>query len=269
MVKEQVWRADLETVLGHTCLDGRVGHEPYAPCALTTLIDRGYDYWALGHVHQREELSREPWVVFSGNLQGRHARETGPKGATLVTMEGGRITSVVPRPLDTVRWVSCRIDAQDVGSAHDLLDTLRATLESEIAAADGRLVAARVIVEGRSAAHDALMDAPERWENEIRAVAIDMDNVWIEKVRVRTDAVIDTNALRNRDDAIGQVARALADLRGTGQMRPHLEDLAELKRKIPGEVADALALDTEEDVSDLIADVERLLLPRLMGSDRT
>ena len=68
----------------HTALDGREGHDPYAPTRVETLRGKGYDYWALGHVHAREVVSREPWIVFPGNLQARHLRETGSKGATLV-----------------------------------------------------------------------------------------------------------------------------------------------------------------------------------------
>ena len=29
------------------------------------------------------KLASDPWIVFPGNLQSRHMRETGPKGATL------------------------------------------------------------------------------------------------------------------------------------------------------------------------------------------
>jgi DNA repair exonuclease SbcCD nuclease subunit len=54
----------------HTCADGRPGHERYAPCSVSALIDRGYDYWALGHVHGREVLNTDPPIVFPGNLQG-------------------------------------------------------------------------------------------------------------------------------------------------------------------------------------------------------
>ena len=57
----------------HTSLDGRLGHASYAPTTLDVLRSRGYQYWALGHVHQHEDICRDPWVTFSGNLQGRHA----------------------------------------------------------------------------------------------------------------------------------------------------------------------------------------------------
>src|SRR5262245_22532176 len=51
----------LNVGLLHTCADGREGHERYAPCSVETLRNKGYDYWALGHVHAREVLARDPW----------------------------------------------------------------------------------------------------------------------------------------------------------------------------------------------------------------
>jgi DNA repair exonuclease SbcCD nuclease subunit len=73
----------------HTSLTGREGHDPYAPTSVEVLCDKGYDYFALGHVHAREVVREStPRIVFPGNLQGRHAKETGPKGCELVTVEG-------------------------------------------------------------------------------------------------------------------------------------------------------------------------------------
>ena len=64
----------------HTSLTGRPGHENYAPTTVDVLIAKGYDYWALGHVHAREIIHEDPWIVFPGNLQGRQVRESGPQG---------------------------------------------------------------------------------------------------------------------------------------------------------------------------------------------
>jgi DNA repair exonuclease SbcCD nuclease subunit len=78
----------------HTSLNGREGHEPYAPCTLDELLSRGYGYWALGHVHKSEIVHQEPWVVFSGNSQGRNVRETGEKGCMLVSVSDGILTDI-------------------------------------------------------------------------------------------------------------------------------------------------------------------------------
>ena len=75
----------------HTSADGRPGHERYAPCTVDSLVNRGFDYFALGHVHEREVLSADPPVVFCGALQGRGLHEAGRKGATLIDFDDGRI----------------------------------------------------------------------------------------------------------------------------------------------------------------------------------
>jgi DNA repair protein SbcD/Mre11 len=61
-------------------------HEPYAPFTLKELKERNYHYWALGHIHIRQELSELPPIVYPGNIQGRHRKETGPKGCYAVTV---------------------------------------------------------------------------------------------------------------------------------------------------------------------------------------
>ena len=66
----------------HTSLSGFSDHEPYAPCDVVQLVNAGYDYWALGHIHHRTVISESPLIVFPGNLQGRHMRERGAKGCT-------------------------------------------------------------------------------------------------------------------------------------------------------------------------------------------
>jgi len=71
----------------HTALGGRPPHASYAPCSVPELCAKGYQYWALGHVHDFEVVSKSPYIVFPGNLQGRSIRECGPKGAVIVTVQ--------------------------------------------------------------------------------------------------------------------------------------------------------------------------------------
>ena len=88
----------------HTSLTGREGHETYAPCTLADLENRGYDYWALGHIHQFEIVAEAPMVVFSGCIQGRHVKEAGAKGCVRVSLEAGSAPEVVHHALDVIRW---------------------------------------------------------------------------------------------------------------------------------------------------------------------
>ncbi|HLV65638.1 MAG TPA: DNA repair exonuclease, partial [Polyangiaceae bacterium] len=227
-----------------------------------------YDYWALGHVHQREIVALDPWVVFPGNLQGRHARETGPKGATVVTVDANRIADVEARALDVVRWEVLEVDAAGARTLDDVLDALRPRLEAALRAADGRLLAARLRVTGATPAHAALERNRERFTAEARALALDVggDELWLEKIQVLTVPALDLAALRRRDDPVGQVAAALSALRAQPEALEALAaELGELRAKLPGELLegpDAVRLDAAA-IPELLDDVERLLLSRL------
>ncbi|MEA3274470.1 MAG: DNA repair exonuclease, partial [Pseudomonadota bacterium] len=106
----------------HTSMTGAPGHDTYAPCSLRDLTDKGYDYWALGHVHQPQVLSRDRWVLFPGNLQGRHVRETGPRGCQLVTVSDSmEVVSAEHRHLDVVRWDRVLVDVSAIEDASEAL----------------------------------------------------------------------------------------------------------------------------------------------------
>jgi predicted phosphodiesterase len=258
----------LNVGLLHTALTGRPGHAPYAPTTPEILATRGYDYWALGHVHQREVVREDPWVVFPGNLQGRHVRETGQKGATVIETENGRIQSVEHRSLDVVRWVQCDVDGSVAASPDDVVELARAALEREVAGAEGRIVAARVVVRGHTRAHAALLQGAEAWAAQIRTDASALsDELWVEKVKLETCAELDVAALGLRDDAVGQVARALALLRREPETRAELaETLSDLRGKLPPEARegiDAIRLDDPDFLDGVLGDVEQILLPAL------
>ncbi|HCF53736.1 MAG TPA: DNA repair exonuclease, partial [Bacillus sp. (in: Bacteria)] len=65
----------------HGSVEGDAEHNRYAPFQIRELKEKQFDYWALGHIHKREILSEEPYIIYPGNIQGRHRKETGEKGA--------------------------------------------------------------------------------------------------------------------------------------------------------------------------------------------
>lgn len=221
----------------HTSLDGRPGHAPYAPTSLDTLRGRGYQYWALGHVHKREVVLDDPWVVFPGNLQGRHARETGSKGASLVTVENGEVKSVQHLALDVARWADCVVDSAGVHDFESLLALVGNRIDETVNDAEGRLVAARVRVVGASALHQELWSNPDRVEAEVRALAALRSGVWIEKVKIDTrrqtqaDSEVTAGitaratALKTSDDGLAQLEGMFTDLRNKvpSELRPEGE----------------------------------------------
>lgn len=255
----------------HTAIDGREGHDLYAPCSVEGLISKGYEYWALGHVHKREALSKDPWIVFPGNLQGRHARETGPKGATLVSVEDGAVISVEHRELDVVRWVVCDIDCGNAASGHEVVDLVHQEVAAEVEAASDRTLAVRVKIVGTSKAHKDLCRDPEHWINQIRSAVLDLGSeVSVEKILFHTRTPIDLDALLKHDDPVAGLLRSLRELRGDpDRLRDLLKEFGDLKNKLPAEYRQ---LDHSLDFGDpaslepLLDDVEQLLVPRLLDA---
>ena len=202
----------------HTCVDGREGHEPYAPCTLADLRAREYGYWALGHIHRREVLHKEdPWVVFPGNLQGRHAREPGPKGCVLVTVDDHHeVVSAQDRWLDVVRWETCRLDAVGARDGDEVVARFRNLLAPLLTACDDRLLALRVEVGGATPAHAMLAAHAGHWTNEFRQAALDAGDcrVWIEKVLFRTSPPKSMAEGLASDAPLAELSAYLDELRG-------------------------------------------------------
>ena len=117
---------------------GRAGHENYAPCTVADLAARGYDYWALGHVHAFEIVSRDPWIVYPGNLQGRSIRECGERGAVIVEVADGVVAEVRRVVTDSARWAEVFVDATPHDDETSLLRAVEAEVRPHAAAAAGR-----------------------------------------------------------------------------------------------------------------------------------
>jgi DNA repair protein SbcD/Mre11 len=259
----------LNVGLLHTALDGREGHDPYAPCTVTGLVDRGYEYWALGHVHTHEVVHRDPWVVYPGNLQGRHARETGAKGAVVVSYEGARVLSVEHRSLDVVRWARVEIDVGECLTPDDVGDAVQEAVRAAGRAARQRLLAVRVVIRGASGAHAALNRDPEGAQALVRNAVLDAGDgtAWVERV------VLETRPRRATGNepalALGPLAeleRELAALRADPEaleaFLAEIPELSEVRRKVRPS-AEEEAFGPLYDSKRLLADAEALLSARL------
>jgi DNA repair protein SbcD/Mre11 len=128
----------------HTSCEGRPGHANYAPCTVTQLRSLDYQYWALGHVHEYEELAWDPWIVFPGNLQGRNIRECGPKGAVLVDVSDGRVSAVRRLIVDEARWAVVAVDLDGISERSETLQKIEDQIRPATEQAEGRLLAVRV-----------------------------------------------------------------------------------------------------------------------------
>ncbi|CUL73363.1 exonuclease SbcCD subunit D [Listeria monocytogenes] len=67
-------------------------HVVYAPFRVQEISKKGFDYWALGHIHKRQLLAESPSIYYPGNIQGRNRKESGEKGASIITLSEASTT---------------------------------------------------------------------------------------------------------------------------------------------------------------------------------
>ena len=269
----------------HTSLDGRPGHDPYAPCTLDALVGRGYAYWALGHVHAREvhEVGGVH-VVFPGNLQGRDVGEVGPKGATVVEYDADRVRGVACRDLAPVRWARREVDLRDVAQVDEALDRvvadlgeLRASCAAEAGAASApELHAVRVVLRASTPVSQEWLRHADRYETQLRADAGGGgDDLWIERVEVSSPAR-SPGEEKASGEAVDAVRQAFALLRAAspGSRSPRGEIaglLAGVRRRFGTDLDDALGLGAKvldaAALDDLLEEAEALLVAELEAGD--
>ncbi len=247
----------------HTAATGREGHESYAPCTVEDLIDKGYEYWALGHIHQREILCREPWIVFPGNIQGRHIRETGSKGCVIVTVGDRGRAEVSFRPLDVLRWERCEVDASGLAGTDEVLCAFSQRLDELLTAANGQPVAARVVLHGRTAIHHRLVSRQSEFAHEIRATALQSQpagELWIEKVVVQTQPEA---TIGERDGSFDELDEYLSHaVNDEAELKVLADELSDLCKKLPAELMgeDGIVPSDEKWLRLRLAEVRSLLV---------
>lgn len=229
----------------HTALEGNAQHASYAPCSLAELYARGYQYWALGHVHEYRVWDGEALVVFPGNLQGRHVREPGPRGAVLVTCDDGQPPRLERIYVDVLRWQTVAVDASDCLRINDVVSRIGAALDAAVldAQADNKPLAVRVVVTGASAAHGELFGMEHQLRAEVlgQVAAIGNDRLWLEKVKLATQPIADVRLPNDHAEALADLSVYLQAAQTDPDFLASLQaDLLGLVGKAPLALQDAV-----------------------------
>jgi len=251
----------------HTSLEGQDGHERYAPCRLEELVQKGYDYWALGHIHKREILHTDPYIIFPGNIQGRHVRETGNKGCYLVKIQEDK---VIPeyRDLDVMRWFVCSVDLSDIETEQELLGIVENQLSDFVLENPGMPLAIRIELFGNTPLHHAFLKDPERYRNEFLNIAnLVSQQIWIEKVKFMTSSPGEWKDDPERKDALNLLAKSVgSSLEDEEFIEAFLGDIKNIQNRISSYIKreDARKINSVEDVTSLIREAKDLLFSGML-----
>lgn len=206
----------------HCSLASHRALQAYCECTMGDLTGRGFDYWALGHVHTRAVLSDQPpCVVYPGNPQGREIRESGPRGCMIVRADTiSRDTRVEFRPLDVIRWEKDDVVLDGVETLDQAERRLLQQCEQLRSAADGRPVICRLRLGGRTPLFhqlckpETLRDLTERAREQL---AHDEAFVWVEKIETAVRPPADLAEREGEGDLLGEVLRYSRSLEEGGE----------------------------------------------------
>ncbi|MBN2246228.1 MAG: DNA repair exonuclease [Candidatus Aminicenantes bacterium] len=254
----------------HCMVQGSSGHEPYSPCSLDDLISKNFDYWALGHIHNRQVLNKEdPVVIYPGNPQGLHPGETGPRGCYLVEVGPEKNIAYEFIETDAVRWVVEEFFIDDIPEEEELLSRLYSCIEDIRRRSEGRPIVCRLLLKGRGVLYsflakkgvldDLMLELREFEKGETPFV-------WIESLKNLTHPPLDRDSLIKRDDFIGSLLKMFEEISSTKGLRDQIYTELESLYASPGG-RKYLEIPDDERLTFMLKKAESICLDRIIRSD--
>lgn len=244
----------------------------YAPFKVRDLLEKNYDYWALGHIHKAEVLNESPLIQYPGNIQGGHRNESGDKGCRIININKGQANINQFYSLAPIVWQDIRINCQADWQAKDLIAKISEIKHNFKEEGD---------LKGQSYILDIELDHAERLDSELLEQiqfgglmeiidnAIQSDEfVFINQIKPQLNIKLevfdyDVGLKESYQHVIedyqegGSYLEVMADLMNHAIVKQYfpLEQDEELQAKIiesaRQEIAQRVGLDTEVEVDDL------------------
>jgi exonuclease SbcD len=198
----------------HTSLAGAPGHDAYAPCNVSDLHGSGFDYWALGHIHQRTHHRGTRTVIMPGMPQGRDINENGTKTVSLVTVADDRTITVEERLTSIAQFERISVDLTGLSEWRDVVGAIEAAIKIERDRTQSPHLVARLRMTGQTPLSWRLIRDVDLLQTEAEQRAERIGQTWIEKVEIAVqppaavgeaiaDPVVELGELM-RDNVIGR-----------------------------------------------------------------
>lgn len=166
----------------------------YAPFTVRELREKNLDYWALGHVHQRQQVSVEPLAEYPGNIQGLHKNETGEKGCLFVewTPREQKVEFIQTAP---VIWETIGLSLSDIKNISEFLETLKDQISKNSHSQD--VLVHLNITADTDSEEELISFIQEKEFLEQLSRQLGFDNVWIASVDLVMQEVSNQQALEH------------------------------------------------------------------------
>ena len=194
----------------HTSLTGADGHNDYAPCTVKELIDKDYDYWALGHIHKRQIHHEQPAVVMPGNPLGRHVNENGERSISLVALEQGKKPDIRSINLAPVRFEQLAVSIDGIDDKNAAFEQIVSMLNQCRNSIDADILITRIQLEGTSTLATSYQRDREQLLLALQTEIEHRDDLWIDSISTGGLQLVD-NQENNAADTYS-IAAELTDL---------------------------------------------------------
>ncbi len=251
--------ADFHIGILHGTADGQEGHDRYAPFSIQQLLEKDFDYWALGHIHKRQVINEEPPIVYPGNIQGRHKKELGEKGVYLVELAADHPTSLTFLPTSPILWEEISVSIDGVGGVTELQDRCEAVLLESKKNESSLLVVLRFI--GSGPMHSFLI---EKGEEFIEILNLEQDEkeffTYVIGIKLGTNGGWDREQLKNDQHLLSDIITTVDRLNGESTPLDHV--LSELFGN--SRVSRYIAKLSDAEQKQLLLEAESYLLTELL-----
>jgi len=184
---------------------------PYAPFSVKQLIASGRQAWVLGHIHIPKILSKDPFIISCGSLQGLDSSEQGERGAWLIDIDAQGELHVQMIPLAALRWETVSLDITGL-KEEDYESVLQKKVEKNLRASL-KCISLEVIWKGQI--NDPMKkEALKRLEGSYFHLKSPTGFVdcHLRKSSLDLRPSIDLNILAQEQSLIGQVAKQILQL---------------------------------------------------------
>ncbi|TPR17331.1 DNA repair exonuclease [Apilactobacillus timberlakei] len=170
----------------------------YAPFTINDLLDKKYDYWALGHIHKMQQLNANPPIYYSGNIQGRHKNESGSKGYLLINEVNGNL-NVSFNETSVIIWDNLTININENNTNQIINDLMSQIYKNKYSKIHLLEITFNINKNLLNINHDELLS---KIQNTLRE-EYDNLNAWVYDIRF---SINDNEKISNIDDDIWQEA---------------------------------------------------------------
>ena len=214
----------------HANVGARKEHAPYSPCTISDLRAGNMDLWLLGHIHTPEVICKDPFILYPGNIQGRHINEDGLRGCYLIKVDSNYKISHEFKPVQNILWKQEEINIKEITTSLELVDLLSDKCKEELSnlTKDEKGIVIRWKLTGSSSLYHELTMTDKIEETKeilIERFFNQAPFIFPESIRLSIKPDKKTEDFVNQENFIGDFLRLAGQIKNDEQMKDELLEM--------------------------------------------